>query len=30
MYQGNVSWLDVVYKNGEVSFVRTMIDDNLY
>ncbi len=29
-YKGNVSWLDVVYKNGEVSFVRTMIDDNLF
>jgi hypothetical protein len=29
-YKGNVSWQDVVYKNGEVSFPRTMIDDNLF
>jgi len=28
-YQGTVSWLDVVYQNGEVTFERNIIDDNL-
>ena len=29
-YQGNISWLEPVYKGGVVSFERTMIDDNLF
>ena len=29
-YKGNISWVDVVYTKGVVSFNRTMIDDNLF
>ena len=29
-YQGSVSWIDVVDKNGVVSYPRTIIDDNLH
>jgi len=29
-YNGSVSWIDVVNKNGMVSYTQTMIDENLF